>query len=365
MSPLSYCVFLLQAATWTGADVHLAADPLGDKSRDHWVERRCSAMGTGLRIEISAPTRALALRASEVALRAVEACERRLSTWDGNPDGELARLNRAPVGQVVTLSEPLARELTQALAWSRRTSGCFNPAVGPLVAAWDLRGEGRLPSGPDLQVALAHSSPAGFSLHGSHAIRTSPGLLLEEGGFGKGAGLDAALAALQETSMTAVRLDLGGQWLIASASASPAPAHFAVAHPSHRDRSVLHLTMTSGSVATSGNSERGIVVQGQRLGHLLDPATGRPARDFGSLTVLAPTALAADALSTGLYVMGPEKAVEWCSRREGIECLALVVTPEGLHALASPGLKERIELCLPGLAIEFPAPLRSNFQATR
>lgn len=324
-------------------------------------------MGTDLRIEISAPSRALALRASEVALRAVEACERRLSTWDGNPDGELALLNRTPVGQVMTLSEPLARELTQALAWSRRTSGCFNPAVGPLVAAWDLRGEGRLPSGPDLQVALAHSSPSGLSLHGSHATRTSPGLLLEEGGFGKGAGLDAALAALQETSMTAVRLDLGGQWLIANTSASrdPVPTRFAVAHPTHRDRSVLHLTMTSGSVATSGNSERGIVVRGQSLGHLLDPATGRPARNFGSLTVLAPTGLAADALSTGLYVMGPEKAIEWCSRMEGIEGLALVVTPEGLRALASPGLRERTELCLPGLAIEFSAPHRTDNQSTR
>jgi len=75
--------------------------------------------------------------------------------------------------------------------------------------------------------------------------------------------------------------------------------------------------------------------------------------------------LAADALSTGLYVMGPEKAIKWCSRIEGIEGLALVVTPEGLRALASPGLKERIELCLPGLAIEFPAPPSTDYQSTR
>ncbi|MDP6739815.1 MAG: FAD:protein FMN transferase [Planctomycetota bacterium] len=324
------------------------------QDQDHWIERRCSAMGTGFRIEIAAPTRAQALRASEMALRAVESCERRLSTWDGNPDGELARLNRAPVGQVVTLSAPLAQELNQALAWNRKTSGCFNPAVGSLVAAWDLRGEGRLPTGPELQAALAHSSPAGFKLQGTLATRTSPGLLLEEGGFGKGAGLDAALAALQETPMTAMRLDLGGQWLIASTSTSHAPARFAVAHPAHRGQSVLHLTMTSGSVATSGNSERGIEVQGQRLGHLLDPTTGRPTRDFGSLTVLAPTALAADALSTGLYVMGPEKAVEWCSSQEGIDAIALLVTPNGLVALASPGLKGRLKSCIQSLQITFP-----------
>jgi thiamine biosynthesis lipoprotein len=112
--------------------------------------------------------------------------------------------------------------------------------------------------------------------------------------------------------------------------------------------------MTTGSLATSGNSERGIVVLGQHLGHLLDPSTGRPAPDFGSLTVLAPTGLAADALSTGLYAMGPLKALEWCSHREGIEVLALVVSSNGLQALASSGLKGRIQPCDSELQVEFP-----------
>lgn len=356
MPSFLYCAFLLLTADSAPVVTQTAIRPSREGGSGHWIERRCSAMGTGLRIEVQAPTRALALAASERALRAIEACEKRLSTWGENPQGELARLNRAPVGMVLPLSEALALELGQALHWSRETDGMFNPAVGSLVAAWDLRGTGQRPSAARLRAARNCSSLADLELQGSHATRHSAGLILEEGGFGKGAGLDAALAALADTRMTAVRMDLGGQWLVATGAGAerPSPTFFAVAHPRHREQSVLRLSMTTGSVATSGNSERGIVVQGQHLGHLLDPSTGQPAPDFGSLTVLASTGLAADALSTGLYVMGPLKALEWCSQREGIEVLALVVTSDGLKALASPGLKGRIQACLPGLRVEFP-----------
>ena len=356
MLPITYCSFLHQIYVLVLSIIPLVVPPSGDEAPIHWVERRCSAMGTDLHIEISGPTRALALVASEQALRAIEATERRLSTWSNHPLSELARLNRATVGQPMALSDELARELRHALYWSQATNGKFNPAVGPLVKAWDLRGQGRRPTATDLREARACSSLANFEFHGLSATRLSKGLTLDEGGFGKGAGLDAALAALAHTQMSSVRLNLGGQWLVATGpgTESASTTSFTVAHPRHRELSVLSLTMTTGSLATSGNSERGIVVLGQHLGHLLDPSTGRPAPDFGSLTVLAPTGLAADALSTGLYAMGPLKALEWCSHREGIEVLALVVSSNGLQALASSGLKGRIQPCDSELQVEFP-----------
>ena len=90
-----------------------------------------------------------------------------------------------------------------------------------------------------------------------------------------------------------------------------------LADPRDRQRAVARIEIPSGSVATSGNSERGVVVDGRRIGHLLDPRTGRPAPDFGSLTVWAPTALEADCLATGLYVLGPEAALAWAERHPG------------------------------------------------
>ncbi|MFQ5749404.1 MAG: FAD:protein FMN transferase, partial [Planctomycetota bacterium] len=112
-----------------------------------------------------------------------------------------------------------------------------------------------------------------------------------------------------------------------------------------------------GSLATSGNSEHGIEVGGRRFGHLLDPRTGRPAPDFGSVTVWAPDALTADCLSTGLFVMGPRPALAWAHAHAGIEIVVLETTPDGdLRATATSGWKGRIEPLTTGIPLTFTSP---------
>ena len=83
------------------------------------VERLAGSMGTSLRLVVEGPSRKDALRASEAALRAIEAVEERLSTW--GTTSELARLNAAPVGTAVELSEELAADLSSCAAWQRAT----------------------------------------------------------------------------------------------------------------------------------------------------------------------------------------------------------------------------------------------------
>jgi len=297
-------------------------------------------MGTSLDISVEAVDRATALAASERAVAALEAAEARLSTW--REDTELARLNRAPAGEAVTLSPELAAELAAAHRCWEATGGAFDPAVGPLVRAWGLREGGRHPSAGELQAAVRASGLDGLRLAGRTAVRERPDLVLEEGGWGKGAGLAASLAALAEVQgVGRATLDLGGQ--VAVFSRGGAPWRVPVADPRQRGRSVVALTIDRGSVSTSGNSERGIVVEGQHLGHILNPRTGRPAPDFGSLTVWTADPLTADCLSTGLYVMGPEGAFAWAAAHPGVEVVALLPHEGRLEALVTPGLEGKIE----------------------
>ena len=111
------------------------------------------------------------------------------------------------------------------------------------------------------------------------------------------------------------------------------------------------MSIDGGSVSTSGNGERGIQVRGRRLGHILDPRTGEPAPDFGSLTVWTADPLRADCLSTGLYVLGPERALRWAAAHPGVEVLVLQTQGERLRALASPGLKRRLKTLDPKIEI--------------
>lgn len=303
------------------------------------VVRRLTSMGTGLSVEVVAEDRTTALRASERAVRTLEATEARLSTW--LDDSELARLNAAPVGAPLEISSELASELSRARALWLLTDGAFDPAVGALVKAWDLRGPGRLPSQEELEAALEGSSLRHLTLEGTVATRRHAGLRVEEGGFGKGAGLDRALEALRSAGARSAALDLGGQ----VALLGPGPFEVQVTHPRQRDQVVLTLDVPAGSVATSGNSERGRIVDGVPIGHLLDPRTGSPAPDFGSVTVWAPSALEADALSTALFVLGPDAALELASKLTDVEALVLVLQPDGqLTAQYTPGLLDRMTL---------------------
>jgi thiamine biosynthesis lipoprotein len=312
------------------------------------IERRLGLMGTELDVKVEAASRAAALDASEAAVRALEAAEVRLSTW--REDSELARLNRAPVDTPVALSPLLAAELRGVQHWWMETGGAFDPGIGRLIAAWGLRTGGRIPTQEEREQARAGGGLAGLDLAGDgRAVRRRSGLRIEEGGWGKGAGLDAAITALRaEGHARAAVLNLGGQVAVyGEKTAWTIP----IADPRDRQRAVVALTITSGSIATSGNSEHGFERDGVRYGHLLDPATGEPARDFGSLTVWAPGALAADCLSK-LYVLGPDGALAWARAHRDVEILILEPLAGGLRARATAGWRGRLKALVPELEVE-------------
>ena len=311
------------------------------------VERVVGVMGTTLAVVIEADSRPLALAASERAIRAVEAVERRLSTWSS--DSELARLNAAPVGEPFDLSVELAADLARVRELRRITGGAFDPGVGALVRAWGLRTGGRQPAPAEIAAWLAVGGLDALELVDRRAVRRSAELVIEEGAFGKGVGLDAALAALSLTARGEVHLvvlDLGGQVLVANGTHA-----LSVADPRDRRRGVIRFEIGRGSVATSGNSERGIVVGGEPRSHVLDPRTGAPAADFGSMTVWAGDATTADALSTGLFVLGPVAGIALAERLPDVEALALEITTAGLVAHATSGLRGRIETLVDDLHV--------------
>ena len=289
-------------------------------------------MGTSLEVRITAETRLQALQASELAVRAVETAEQRLSTWIDH--SELSAVNRgfssrspssprspSIIDENGVASGILAAELERAQYWSAQTNGAFEPRAGALIQAWDLRGRGRIPTSAECAAAVANRE------------------LWEEGGFGKGAALDAAMIALRNTEVEQAVLNLGGQIAVLDGSS----AQIEVSHPHFRDQAVARFLIDRGSVATSGNSERGLQVDGLRIGHLLDPRDGQPAPDFGSITVWAPSAFAADCLSTALFVMGPDAAMTWAKQNPSIEVLILEATPNGLQMRMTSLLEQRLQ----------------------
>jgi thiamine biosynthesis lipoprotein len=289
-----------------------------------WVEREAYIMGTTLRIAVAAPNRPQGIRAIEDAFEAVRRVDDLLSTW--REDTEIARLNQAPVGHPVPLSPALYTRLSNAASWARLTGGAFDPAVGSLVDAWDLRGHGRIPSEPALARARDAAGMGHFVFNDStHSIsRSDSASWLDTGGFGKGVALDEARRALLRGDVTAASLNFGGQVLVIGGDSIGADWKVPVAHPARRAEPAAWLRLRDRSASTSSQSERFVAVGGRRLGHILDPRTGRPVAAWGSVTVVAEDPAVADAVATALLVLGPDAGVKWAESREDLGVLFLI-----------------------------------------
>jgi thiamine biosynthesis lipoprotein len=297
-------------------------------------------MGTRLRVELSAPDRAVGIAVIEEVFRVVEDVEEILS--DFHLDAELARVNAAAAGVHLPLSEALTRMLSEAFLWSERTEGAFDPVIGSLVAAWDLRGIGRAPPHQELQRARASAgrNAVAFDPVNRTLLRGTPGARLDAGGFGKGEALRAATGRLRELGVESASMDFGGQVHVVGAGPDDSSWRVGVAHPFDRSVQVAELMLRDASASTSGPSERGTRVDGRPVSHHIDPRTGRPVEAWGSVTVVALDPFVADALSTALYVMGPTEGMRWVQGMDDVGALFLTLDAEGaLRARMSDGME--------------------------
>ncbi len=306
------------------------------------VEREAYLMGTRLRVVVATRDEARGIAATEAVFSEARRLERLLSSW--RKDSEISRLNSQAPGVAVRVSPELFALLGELAAWVAWSGGAFDPAVGPLVDAWDLRGAGRRPSDLELSQAAALSGLDGFELGESEGtvIRRRPGSWITAGGFGKGAALRAGRRALEDAGVESALLDFGGQLLAIGRPPGGDGWTVGVAHPARRGQPIATLTLVSGSAATSGASERFVRIDGNSVGHILDPRSGRPVSAWGSATVVAADPLIADVAATALFVLGPDEGMEKVRERNDLAVLFLVVEGERIEARCNSAMASHL-----------------------
>lgn len=292
------------------------------------TERTAYLMGTTLRAVVAVPDPDSGAISIEAAFGAVREAEALLSSW--RSDSEIGRANAAPAGVPVRVSTELNALLAEVSRWVRASGGAFDPAVGPLLDAWDLRGSGRRPDSTELQAALAATGWSRWRLElaAGTLTRPNPTAWLDTGAFGKGYGLRQASTALRRSGAQAALLDFGGQLLALGAGPEGGYWLAAVAHPARREEPAVQLRLRDVSASTSSASERWVEANGERLGHIVDPRTGRPVPAWGSVTVVTPDPVLADVLSTALFVLGPEAGRDWIVGVEGVGVVWLELVPD-------------------------------------
>ncbi len=253
------------------------------------------------------------------------------------PEGDVARLSAATTPLAVTAET--AAVIATGLQVAAASGGAFDMGLGRLKALWNIEGETpRVPKPEELAAALAGTGPGDLQLAGRMVSKGVPDLQVDLGGIAKGYAVDRAAALLQAAGVSHASINAGGDMRLLG-DHGDRPWRIGIQHPRNEAAILATLALADTAVVTSGDYERFFERDGVRYHHLFDPASGRPARRCQSVTIVAPTAMLADALATAVFVLGPEQGLELLGRFPGSE--GLIVAADGT-TVTSPGLAGRV-----------------------
>jgi len=273
----------------------------------------------------------------------VEVLEGSLSAYIRGSD--LAVLNDKGVSDV---SDDTLAVVEQALRLCKNTGGAFDPTVASVIELWTNAGESdQAPGDDDLALALERVGCNKVETSRSHSrVRlTQPGMRLDLGGIAKGYIAAEATRIMKKRGITRGIVDAGGDVVVFSGKGDK-PFRVGIKHPLDTEKVFAVLSVANGAVVTSGCYERFVEIRGERVCHIIDPRTGRPAAGLLSVSVLARDPAAADGYATALLVLGPEDGFSLAKSLPEVEAVFLMSGEDGrkLRMKATPGLTGKLEL---------------------
>lgn len=289
-------------------------------------------------------------RGTEAALAAldlVDQLEEQLSVY--RETSEVSALNRLAWRQAREVEPRLFELLCTAARLHQETEGAFDITSGPLSKVWGFfRRQGAIPSSADLERALTCVGSRLMQLDPARKTVQflSEGLEINLGAIGKGYALDRCAESMQSAGIVDFLWHAGASSVLARGSPTTATQdrpgwRIAIRDPLRVNRPLAEIQLHNAALGTSGSGVQFFRHAGKRYGHILDPRTGWPARGVFSSTVVASTAAEADALSTAFYVLGKERAAQYCQDHPGTGALLVVGSDDGTAIeLVSMGLAD-------------------------
>lgn len=332
---------MVKTRIWTAALVLglLLSLPAGCQVEDVEEESRIFAMDTVMTLTYHGQDRESGREAIEEGVAAVYELEDLLSATA--PDSEISALNEA--GQA-HLSPDTAQLLSAALELCALTGGALDITAYPAVEAWGFTtGEYRVPNQAELEELGDRIDYTRVSLD-QESASLPDGMKLDLGAVAKGYTADRLAKLAQERDITSALLDLG-QSTILALGAKPDGSPWRIGIQDPQGEGYLGVLELEGqAMGTSGGYQRYFERDGVRYWHIIDPATAAPARSgLLSVTVVSPSGLACDGLSTALFVMGLERGTQFWRDHPELEFEALFILEDGSLALTS-GLKDSFTL---------------------
>lgn len=255
--------------------------------------------------------------------------ENRITELEGlwsvtDTDSDIYAVNHSG-GEPVAVHEETEKLVSFALDMAEKTEGALEPTIYPVLRAWGFTtGENHIPSDQEIAELLEGVGYRRVQQENGN-ISLEEGSMLDLGAVGKGYAGDEAAQVLRENGITSALLDIGGN--IQAVGTKPDGSSWRVGLKDPFSGGVLGVIQAADeAIVTSGSYERYFIGEdGKRYGHIIDPATGYPVDNgLASVSVIAREGKLCDALSTSLFVMGLEGAVDYWRQQQGFDMILVM-----------------------------------------
>lgn len=253
------------------------------------------------------------------------------------PTSELSLFNKSNGKAPLVVSSDLNKVLTEALRLGEISNGKLDVTVGPLVNLWGFGPEYRVEKMPTDKQVVAAKKRIGLkniSLEEGNLSKSISDVYIDLSTIAKGFGVDVVAELVEEHGIKNYLVEIGGEMRLKGFKADGTLWHVAIEKPMSNERSVHQVIVPKdNAVATSGDYRNYVEVEGVRYSHIIDPDTAKPIdHKLVSVTVIHPSSMTADGLSTAIMVMGVEKGLMF-AQEHNIAAMLIAKTETGFEEI--------------------------------
>ena len=308
------------------------------------IKRTQFTMGTLVEIIVHESNEKLAQNAINKSFNEISRLEKIMSTYLSN--SELSKFNKlAKNKSSIPVSHDLLKVIKRGVYWGKLSNGAIDISIGPAVKLWDFNSEKpTLPSIDKIRNATNYINYENIIVDKNSVNLKKLGMSLHLGSIGKGYAVDQAINILKNEGIKSGLVNAGGDLVTFGLKSNNKPWSIGIQHPRKPEKIILSLDIKDKAMATSGDYQKYFMENKVRHHHILDPKSGWPQSHTMSATVIAETAMDADALSTALFILGDAKGISLINSIKGVE--GMIISSKGSASYSSGFIN------LPGLSLE-------------
>jgi thiamine biosynthesis lipoprotein len=285
-------------------------------------KKKLSMLGSPFEITVIAKDSVEGNYFANLAVAEVKRIENQISDWI--PTTQISEINKNAGIKPIQVDDEVFALVERAIKISKLTNGAFDISYASMDKIWKFDGSMTdMPSPEAIKKSVAKIGYQKIILDEKRKtiFLKEEGMKLGLGGIGQGYIADKVKALLQSKGCSSGIVNVSGDINTWGKQLDGKPWTIGIVNPMNKNKVFATFPLENSSVETSGNYEKYVMFNGIRYSHIIDPRTGYPATGIVSVSVFSKQTEIADALATGIFVLGVEVGLDLVNQLKGIECI--------------------------------------------